>query len=64
MSMIKVIHKVRAYIAGRTYGPGEEGLIDEVHFNESVHEKVAEPTPPVAYDDSGPVTGLFKKPAP
>lgn len=40
MATVKVIHKQRAYIGGRTYVVGEEAEIDEKDFAESVHEKV------------------------
>lgn len=35
--LIRVIHKVAAYIEGRSYRPGDEAVIAESHFNESVH---------------------------
>lgn len=40
--LINVIHKVRAYIDGRTFGPGETASIDEMHFNENVHDEIDE----------------------
>jgi hypothetical protein len=38
--LMKVIHKVRAYIDGRTFGPGETAEIDEMHFNDAVHDEI------------------------
>lgn len=40
MSIITVIHKVRAFIGGRTYGPGEIADIDETDFAPETHDKV------------------------
>lgn len=37
MATVKVTHKTRAYIGGRTYDPGEVAEIDEKDFNESTH---------------------------
>jgi ribosomal protein L12E/L44/L45/RPP1/RPP2 len=41
--MIRVIHKVMAYIEGVTYRAGDEATIAEHHFNEAVHTLVEEP---------------------
>lgn len=35
--MLRVSFKQRAFIGGRTYDGGEEGLIDKSDFHESVH---------------------------
>ena len=40
--LMNVIHKTRAYIDGRTFGPGETASIDEMHFNENVHDEIDE----------------------
>jgi hypothetical protein len=45
MATVKVIHKTRAYIGGRTYDPGEEAEIDEKDFNESTHAKAEDAKP-------------------
>lgn len=64
MALVKVIHKVAAYIGGRSYRPGDEAEIDENDFAESVHERLDPPLAPVVvededegygYSDSGPV---------
>lgn len=49
-NLVRVIHKVRAFIGGRTYDPGEEALISENDFHESVHTRVDEPAPDAAGD--------------
>lgn len=43
MAMLKVVHKTRAYIGGRTYDPGEEASIDEKDFHDTVHTLIEEP---------------------
>lgn len=55
-NLVRVIHKVRAFIGGRTYDPGEEALISENDFHESVHTRVDEPAAVEAADPATDAT--------